>query len=48
MAGANWGMASQLQARLPHTHTSMEHLVMAWQMLLTIEARPPFSEAIKV
>ena len=29
MASANWGMASQLQARLPHTYTAMEHLVMA-------------------
>jgi hypothetical protein len=29
MASANWAMASQLQARLPHTYTAMEHLVMA-------------------
>ena len=29
MASANWGMANQLQARLPHTYTAMEHLVMA-------------------
>ena len=29
MGSANWAMASQLQARLPHTYTAMEHLVMA-------------------
>ena len=29
MASANWAMASQLQARMPHTYTAMEHLVMA-------------------
>jgi hypothetical protein len=29
VASANWAMASQLQARLPHTYTAMEHLVMA-------------------
>ena len=29
MASANWEMSSQLQARLPHTYTAMEHLVMA-------------------
>lgn len=29
MASANWAMSSQLQARLPHTYTAMEHLVMA-------------------
>jgi len=29
MASANWALASQLQARLPHTYTAMEHLVMA-------------------
>ena len=29
MASANWAMASQLQARLPHTYTAIEHLVMA-------------------
>ena len=29
MASANWAMANQLQARLPHTYTAMEHLVMA-------------------
>ena len=29
MASTNWAMASQLQARLPHTYTAMEHLIMA-------------------
>jgi hypothetical protein len=29
MASANWALASQLQARMPHTYTAMEHLVMA-------------------
>jgi hypothetical protein len=29
MASANWAVASQLQARLPHTYTAMEHLIMA-------------------
>lgn len=29
MASANWAMANQLQARLPHTYTAMEHLIMA-------------------
>lgn len=29
MASANWGLASQLQARMPHTYTAMEHLIMA-------------------
>ena len=29
MASANWALASQLQARIPHTYTAMEHLVMA-------------------
>ena len=29
MGSANWAMASQLQARIPHTYTAMEHLVMA-------------------
>jgi hypothetical protein len=29
MARANWAMASQFQARLPHTYTAMEHLIMA-------------------
>jgi hypothetical protein len=29
MASANWAMASKFQARLPHTYTAMEHLVMA-------------------
>jgi hypothetical protein len=29
MASANWAVASQLQARIPHTYTAMEHLIMA-------------------
>ena len=29
MASANWAMANQLQARIPHTYTAMEHLIMA-------------------
>ena len=29
MASANWALASQLQAQLPHTYTAMEHLIMA-------------------
>ena len=29
MASANWALASQLQARMPHTYTAMEHLIMA-------------------
>jgi len=29
VASANWAVASHLQARLPHTYTAMEHLVMA-------------------
>jgi len=29
MASANWAEASQLQARVPHTYTAMEHLIMA-------------------
>lgn len=29
MARANWGLASQLQAEIPHTYTAMEHLIMA-------------------
>lgn len=29
MASANWAMADQLQARIPHTYTAMEHLIMA-------------------
>lgn len=29
MAKANWGAANQLQSRLPHTYTAMEHLIMA-------------------
>ena len=29
MASANWAQAGQLQARLPHTYTAMEHLIMA-------------------
>ena len=29
MASANWAQASQLQARIPHTYTAMEHLIMA-------------------
>jgi hypothetical protein len=29
MASANWAMSNQLQARLPHTYTAMEHLIMA-------------------
>jgi hypothetical protein len=29
MASANWEQAGQLQARLPHTYTAMEHLIMA-------------------
>ena len=29
MASANWAQASQLQARMPHTYTAMEHLIMA-------------------
>ncbi len=31
MASANWALASQLQARLPHTYTAMEHLIMAME-----------------
>lgn len=29
MASANWTLAGQLQARMPHTYTAMEHLIMA-------------------
>jgi hypothetical protein len=29
MASANWAMASQFPARLLHTYTAMENLVMA-------------------
>lgn len=29
MASADWALASQLQARMPHTYTAMEHLIMA-------------------
>ena len=29
MPSADWAMASQLQARMPHTYTAMEHLIMA-------------------
>ena len=29
MASANWAAASALQARLPHTYTAFEHLIMA-------------------
>lgn len=29
MASANWTQASQLQERMPHTYTAMEHLIMA-------------------
>jgi len=29
MASANWAMASELQTRIPHTYTAMEHLIMA-------------------
>lgn len=29
MASANWALAGQLQARMPHTYTAMEHLIMA-------------------
>jgi hypothetical protein len=29
MASANWAIANQLQARMPHTYTAMEHLIMA-------------------
>jgi hypothetical protein len=29
MASANWQAASALQARLPHTYTAFEHLIMA-------------------
>lgn len=29
MASANWGAASDLQAKLPHTYTAFEHLIMA-------------------
>jgi hypothetical protein len=29
MAKANWALASQLQAEVPHTYTAMEHLIMA-------------------
>ncbi len=29
MASANWAAASALQARIPHTYTAMEHLIMA-------------------
>lgn len=29
MASANWAQANQLQSRIPHTYTAMEHLIMA-------------------
>lgn len=29
MTGANWAEANQLQAKMPHTYTAMEHLIMA-------------------
>lgn len=29
MPSANWALADQLQARMPHTYTAMEHLIMA-------------------
>jgi hypothetical protein len=29
MASANWALAGQLQAPIPHTYTAMEHLIMA-------------------
>ncbi len=29
MARANWALASELQAQIPHTYTAMEHLIMA-------------------
>ena len=29
MPSTDWAMASQLQARMPHTYTAMEHLIMA-------------------
>lgn len=29
MASANWTAASELQSRIPHTYTAMEHLIMA-------------------
>jgi hypothetical protein len=29
MPSANWAQASQLQAKIPHTYTAMEHLIMA-------------------
>jgi hypothetical protein len=29
MASANWAAASALQARIPHTYTAFEHLIMA-------------------
>jgi hypothetical protein len=29
MASANWAGATELQARMPHTYTAMEHLIMA-------------------
>lgn len=29
MAAANWAAASQLQEKIPHSYTAMEHLVMA-------------------
>lgn len=29
MATTNWSAAGELQSRVPHTYTSMEHLVMA-------------------
>lgn len=29
MAKANWGIASELQAKIPHTYTAFEHLIMA-------------------
>jgi len=29
MASTNWAMANQLQARMPHTYTALEHLIMA-------------------
>jgi len=31
MASANWALAGQLQARIPHTYTAMEHLIMAME-----------------
>ncbi len=29
MASANWGAANELQRKIPHTYTAMEHLIMA-------------------